>query len=308
MSLPILSLIIANTIWGAASPIFKWSLEEIPPFTLAFLRFYIAAFIFFIYFRAKIFNVQKKDTLKIILIGLFGVTANISFFFLGLKMSKSINAPVIASAQPLILVIFAAIFLKEKLPTNKIVGLVLGFCGVLLIIIQPIIDKGGISIESVGDVFFVLATLGAVLHTLLAKNLMNDHQKINPFVLTFWMFFVGTISFLPMFIIETSNPNFNFKILFEAKPLIGILFGALLSSLVAYALHTFGLSKIKAAETGIFIYIDPIIAVIIAVPLLHETITWEFILGSVLIFGGIFLAEHRLHYHPVHKLFKKYLG
>lgn len=304
MNLPILSLILANIIWGAASPIFKWSLEAIPPFTLAFFRFYIAAIILFCFLREKIFDVKKKDFFKIFLCGFFGVTINISFFFWGLQLSKAINAPIIASTAPLIIFAFAVIFLHEKIKKNKLIGLFIGFFGIILIIIQPIIDQGGLSIESLGDLFILVATLGAVGQTIFAKNLMNDQAHLNPFVLTFWMFAIGAISFFPMFIVEVAKPTFNPSTLLEIQPLTGIIFGALLSSLVAYSLYIFGLSKIKAAETGIFTYIDPIIAILIAIPLLHENITWEFIAGSILIFGGIWIAERRIHYHPFYKLRK----
>jgi drug/metabolite transporter (DMT)-like permease len=307
LNLPILSLIIANLIWGAASPIFKWSLEGIQPFTLAFFRFYIASVVLLIILRKKVFQVKKKNFWKIVLIAFCGITVNISFFFWGLQLSKSINAPVIASTQPLIIFLFAIFFLREKIKLNKLMGLIMGFSGVILIIIQPIIDRGGLSIESLGDLFLVVAALGAVGHTILSKKLMNDHAEIDPFVLTFWMFIIGTVSFLPMFIMEILNPKFNPASLLQLKPMVGIVFGSLFSSLAGYALFAYGLSKIKAQEAGIFTYIDPVAAIVIAIPLLHETITWEFILGSILIFGGIFLAEHRIHYHPIHKLFKKIL-
>lgn len=258
--------------------------------------------------REKIFDVKKKYFLKIFLCGFFGVTVNIAFFFWGLQLSKSINAPIIASTQPLIIFVFALLFLHERIRTNKLIGLLIGFFGVILIIIQPIIDRGGISIESLGDLFLLIATLGAVGQTIIAKNLMNDHTSLNPFVLTFWMFIVGAISFFPMFIFEVIKPTFNPSILLEIQPLTGIIFGALLSSLIAYSLYIYGLSKIKAAETGIFTYIDPVVAILIAIPLLHEQITWEFLVGSALIFIGIYVAEHRIHYHPINKLFNKILS
>jgi len=79
---PILALIITNLIWGAASPIFKFALQNIPPFTLAFIRFFSAGLIFipfvFIY-RQK---VSWLDQIKILWIGFFGVTINIAFFFM----------------------------------------------------------------------------------------------------------------------------------------------------------------------------------------------------------------------------------
>jgi drug/metabolite transporter (DMT)-like permease len=253
--------------------------------------------------RSKVFQITKKDLLKIALIAFCGITFNISFFFWGIKLSKSINAPIIASTQPLIVFLIAVFFLKEKIKLNKLSGLILGFTGVILIIIQPIIDRGGFSLESLGDIFLILATFGAVGQTILSKKLMNDHARIDPFVLTFWLFIIGTISFLPMFILEILNPNFNPGSLFQLKPMVGIVFGSLFSSLAGYSLFTYGLSKINAGEAGIFTYIDPVAAIVIAIPLLHENITWEFVIGSVLIFGGIWLAEKHFHYHPIHKLF-----
>ncbi len=305
MNLPILSLIVANIIWGAASPIFKWSLQSTPLFTLAFIRFYFASFILLLILRKKIFDFHKEDFFQIFLVGFFGVTCNIIFFFLGLKLSKAINAPIIASTQPLIIFVIAVIFLKEKIKTNKVIGLILGFAGVLLIIIQPMIERG-LTLEVLGDLLLVLATLGAVGQTIVGKKLMNEHKKLDPFVLTFWMFFVGTISFIPFMIPEILNPKFTLVSLLAPQPLIGILFGVFLSSLAGYALYMYGLSRITASETGIFTYIDPVAAIVIAIPLLHETISWEFIVGSLLIFGGIWVAEHRIHYHPFRKIFSRW--
>ena len=301
MNLPILSLIVANVIWGAASPIFKWSLQTTPLFTLAFIRFYFASLILLLILRKKVFNFHKEDFPQMLLVGFFGVTCNIIFFFLGLKLSKAINAPIIASTQPLIIFVIAALFLHEKVKLNKIIGLVLGFGGVLFIIAKPFVEHG-FNPEVMGDLLLLLATLGAVGQTIFAKKLMNEHKKLDPFVLTFWMFFVGTISFIPFMIPEILDPKFTLVSLLAPQPLVGILFGVFLCSLAAYALYMYGLSKITASETGLFTYIDPIAAIAIAIPLLHETISWEFVVGSVLIFVGIYVAEHRIHYHPLHRL------
>lgn len=306
MNLPILALIIANLIWGAASPIFKWSLEEIPLFTLAFIRFYFAALILFFFLRKKVFNFQREDFPQIFLVGFFGVTLNIIFFFMGLKLGKAINAPVIASTQPLIIFVLAVLFLKEKIKLNKLMGLILGALGIGVIVGVPILQYG-YTPEILGDLLIFLATLGAVGQTIFGKHLMNDHKQLDPFVLTFWMFLIGAITFLPFMISEIVNPAFTFHSLLNLKPMVGIIFGVFLSSLVGYSAYIYGLSKIPASETSMFTYIDPIAGVLIAVPLLHEAITLEFVLGSLLIFGGIYVAEHRIHYHPIRKLFNHYL-
>jgi len=83
---------------------------------------------------------------------------------------------------------------------------------------------------------------------------------------------------------------------------VGIIFGVFFSSALAYFLFYYGLSKISTQEVGLFTYIDPVVAILIAVPLLGEYPNLYFFLGSILIFGGIFIAENRIHWHPFHKL------
>jgi drug/metabolite transporter (DMT)-like permease len=67
-------------------------------------------------------------------------------------------------------------------------------------------------------------------------------------------------------------------------------------------LFAYGVRYIRTSEVGIFGYIDPIATVLIAYPLLGEGITISFILGALFVFLGIYLAEGRIHYHPLHLL------
>src|SRR3990167_8951115 len=109
----VIALIIANIIWGAAPPIFKWALQDIGPYSLAFIRFFLATIII-IPFSYKHLRVKKEDIAEVFLIGFLGVTLNIAFFFLGLKYAPSINASIIGSAGPIFLILFAFLFLREK--------------------------------------------------------------------------------------------------------------------------------------------------------------------------------------------------
>jgi drug/metabolite transporter (DMT)-like permease len=83
---------------------------------------------------------------------------------------------------------------------------------------------------------------------------------------------------------------------------MGIVFGVVLSSAVAYGLFIYGIAKLEAQEVGIFTYIDPIVAVLLAIPLLHEYPTPPFFIGSLFVFVGIFIAEKRIHWHPLYKI------
>lgn len=296
---PILALIIANIIWGAAPPIFKFALTNIPPFTLGFLRFFIPALLLLPFIRnLKIRDLSTKDWLELILGSFFGITINIAFFFLALQKTQSINAPIIASSGPVFIYILSVIFLKEKAKVKVFNGMMIALIGILLIILAPVFFDGkSFSLgEFTGNLFLLISTFGAILHPILYKNIV---KKIDTMVITCLSFFIGSIAFLPMVVKELQSWN---VMTLNAHGIVGILFGALLSSLAAYSLYNYGLSKISAEEIGLFTYIDPVVTVLIAAPLLQEYPTPHFFLGAVLVFGGIFIAEGRLQWHPFHRL------
>ncbi|MBI2616790.1 DMT family transporter [Candidatus Gottesmanbacteria bacterium] len=291
----IVALISANIIWGMASPIFKLSLENIPPFTLAFIRFLGASFLLLPFVLPNL-TISRKDWTALFFFSLFGITINISFFFLGLKLAPSINMPIIASSSPAFLYLLSLLFLKEKFHLKTFLGLLVSMCGVLLFLIQPLFEQG-FALESIGNLFFLIAALGIVGHTIIGKPILNRYSAKT---LTFWSFLIGAYSFFPLFLFE--QVAFRPIPPLDYRGILGIIFGIFLSSTIAYTLYDWGIRKIPGQEIGIFAYIDPVVAATLAYPLLGETITPVFIVGSIFIFGGIFIAEGRLNYHPLHKL------
>lgn len=176
--------------------------------------------------------------------------------------------------------------------------MMIALTGVMLIILYPILFSGEIFSwgEVEGNIFILLATFGGILHALLQKKVI---EKIGAVKVTFISFMFGAMTFLPFAVVELNAWNFS-RLNYQGWT--GIIFGVFFSSALAYYLYSFGLGKIKAQETGLFAYIDPIVAVMIAVPLLGEHPSLHFYFGSILVFGGIYLAEGRIHWHPLHKL------
>lgn len=295
---PVLALIIANIIWGAAAPVFKYALTNIPPFTLAFIRFFFAALIFIPLAAKHWQKVSAKDILEICLSAFFGITVNIAAFFLGLEKATSINAPIIASSGPVFLYFFSILFLRERPRLKVFLGMLLALMGVSTIILSPVLFDGKqLALgELEGNLLFALAMLGAVLNTILNKNVL---KKINPYQVTFIGFLFGSLTFVPFIPKELAEWSLS---QLNVSGWTGIIFGVFLSSAVAYFLFNYGIRKIKGQEVGLFTYIDPVVAVLIAVPLVHEYPNLYFLVGSILVFGGIYFAEGRIHWHPIHKL------
>ena len=295
---PVLALIIANVIWGAASPIFKLALTNIPPFTLAFIRFFFAGLIFIPLALKHWQKINWQDLILMLLVGFFGVTINISFFFLGLPKTTSINAPVIASSGPVFIYLFSIIFLKEKPKLKVLLGILASLAGIFIIIFSPIfIENKSLEMGAIeGNIFFVIATLGYIIQTIISKKVL---KKVNAYQLTFISFMFGGLTFLPLAVKEGQTWT---MINLNNNGWLGIIFGVFFSSALAYYLVNYGLAKLPAQEVGIFSYIDPVTAIIVAAPLLHEYPNLWFLIGSIFVFGGIFVTEGRIHWHPFHKL------
>lgn len=299
----VLCLIIANIIWGASFPIYKWSLDNVPPFTFVFLRFFLASFLILPFARHHL-HIQRKDLKALFILSFAGITFSISFLFLGLQLSSSINAPIVLSSGPVFLMIASIFFLHEKPKKKVIAGMLISLFGVLAIILGPALLSGtmqGGSVGSIlGNVFLLLATVGGVIHTINLKKLM---QEYHPLAITFWSFVIGSLPLLPMVFFETHQQGLLMNLNMQGA--IGILFGVIFASAIAHGLTSFGIKYIAANEVGIFTYVDPVATVLIAIPLLGESITPIYLFSAALVFLGIFIAEGRLHWHPLHKLQEK---
>lgn len=294
--LAVLALIIANMIWGAAPPIFKWALADIHPYTLAFLRFAIPCILMYPFIKHKL-KVNPKDYIYVFFIGFFGIFINISLFFHGLVQAPSINAALIGSSGPIFIILYSLFFLKEKPNGKLITGTLIGLFGVLIVLIIPLFRHGNLT--AVGNFYFLLSMLGSVVSVLLTRRIM---KRNNPIAITFWSFFVGAICFTPLFVGEIGQYGLLTNL--NVQGILGLFFGIFFSSLIAYFLQTWALKYLTAANVSIFTYIDPIITILIAAPLLSEFPDTTFVAGSFFVLLGILLAEGRIHYHPFHLFFK----
>ncbi len=295
--LAVVALIVANMIWGAAPPIFKWALADIHPYTLALLRFVVPALIMYPFVRGKL-KINKKDYFNIILIGFFGITVNIIFFFHGLMQAPSINAALIGSSGPIFIIFYSLLFLREKPKRKLILGAHIGLLGVLFVLITPLFKNGNLA--AIGNFYYLVSMLGGVVAVLLVRRVM---KRNDPIAVTFWSFVTGSIGFIPFFINEVQSYGFLQNL--NPQGVIGLIFGIFLSTLAAYFFQIWALKYLTAADVSVFTYIDPVVTLLIAAPLLGEFPDSTFVFGTVFVLLGILMAEGRFHWHPFHLFLKK---
>ena len=151
-----------------------------------------------------------------------------------------------------------------------------------------------------GDVLILFSASSFVIGAILLKNLLKVYH---PLIITAFSFLVGAVAFLIPAIYEyIQNPGWVNQI---SLPLagMGLLYIVVLSSICAFLLLMWGLSKIELSHANLFQYLEPAVAASLAVPLLGERISFSFIIGTCLIILGVYWGTlgRQQHHHAQHK-------
>ena len=264
----------------------------VPAYSFILFRVIGATLLFWIlgFFLPKE-KIEKTDITKLVLCGLFGVAANQLMFFKGLEMTSTINASIIMTSNPVLVLALSAIILKERVGILKILGITIGLTGAVLLIL----NKGGTGdkLSSVeGDLLILMNASSYGLYLILAKPIM---QKYSPLTVIKWVFTFGSIFVIPFGVSELSEVQWSMP----ADVILRVLFVVVFTTFFAYLFNIYGLSKVTATVASSFIYLQPILTTIIAISSGKETFSFEKGIFGFLIFAGVFLVIQRKFQIPL---------
>lgn len=277
----------------------KVTLQEFPPMTLALLRFAIASLLLAPFFLAetKKVKIEKVDLPKLVAVGVFIIVLNITFFFEGIKRTTAIDASILSLTVPILSVLFGWWFLKEKVYLINLLGIALGFAGALVIVGVPQVITGTVSTQMLtGNLLIILASISWVLGAIVAKKILSKYSSL---VVTAVAFLVGTVTFfIPAALEYIQNPDWVNQV--TILGILGLAFMTLLSSISAYFLFEWGLSKTSVTMANLFHYVEPVAAIGLAVLILGEQISNQFLIGGALIAVGAYLGTLAKEAHHRH--------
>lgn len=284
------ALLITALLWGVGPSIIKYTLSFASVENFLFFRFTIASAIVIIPLIVSLIKVKPAlaDLIKILLLGALGTPITIYLLFAGVNKTSAIESSVIWILSPTFIVIGGVLFLKEEVEKAEKVGLGLILLGTTFTIINPLITNGLNLTNFRGNMLVLAGTLCWSAYSLLVKKF--NSKTITPFILTATSFVVAFVCFLPLSINQWSQLSV------PAWP--GIIYMALFGSVFAYLGYTYGISKIEVSEASIFTHLQPIFGVPTAMVLLGEKINFLFIVGAVLIAGGIVISESKSAKRP----------
>lgn len=269
----------------ASLPIYsKITFQAFGPGILAFLRIWgtaiVFSIIFFLFQREKI--KEKKHLLHFAVLAFFGAAGNIFFYLKGLQLSTAINASIITATIPIFTLLAAIMLRHEKFSLAKMIGVIVAFSGVSILI-----DIGNIQIGGYlrGNLLLILNCFLYSIYLVLMKPFFKIYK---PFTIITFVFIFASIEIIPFTCADVLSFNYFTVPAASYFPLGMVL---LVGTFFPYLLNSLALKHAPSSFVAIYIYLQPVLASVMAVLMLGEVITFEVIISALLIICGVTIVR-----------------
>ena len=234
----------------------------------------------FLFVKESIFG--KKDFLMLLKCAVFGVAANMLLFFKGLAITTPINAAILMVTTPLFVAFFSFFLLNEKVTKLKVMGLCFGVFGAILLLLGPSLSFNSTTLW--GDLMVMTNAIIYAYYLIIAKPLLH---KYSPLTVIKWTFFFGGLLVIPFGFTELKEVQWQAIPNSIWSAIIFLIIGA---TFITYVLNAWALRNANVTLVGAYIYLQPVLATIIAVSMGKDSLTLPKVLFSLLIFTGVYLV------------------
>ena len=271
-------------IWGSTWLGIKIGLEDSPPFLSAGFRFLLATSVLYIWGRLRgiRFSDYKQKIVQILIPGFFLYYLSYSFVYWAEQYINSGLTAVLFATFPFFVAIYAAFLLRdEKLSAKKILGLLFGFFGIVMIFWDNLSFSGeNIFVGMLGVI------LSAGFSAYASVRVKRDLYDVEPIAISTYQMGLGTVLLLGSgFLSERLG---DFKITY--KSIGALVYLAFFGSALAFVTYYWLLKKIEVTKLSLITFITPIVALILGWLIMGEAITIYLLLGTVLVIFGIWLV------------------
>lgn len=283
-------MLTANATWGLMSPIAKMVMAGgiVSPLVLSDLRIFGAMVLFWIAsFFQKPEHVHHKDLARLFGASLLGIVFNQGCFTFGVGFTSPADASIITTSMPLWAMVLAAFFLKEPITGKKVLGIALGACGALLLIMGSSQSHHAASSGDhpiLGDLLVLLAQLSYASYIVLFKDFVNKYSLIT---IMKWMFTYAFICALPFSYDDLMATDWSQLSFWDVG---SILFIVVCATFISYMFIVVGQKHLRPTVAGMYNYIQPLVACIVSVCLGLDSFNVTKVIAVFLIFGGVYMV------------------
>lgn len=261
--------------------------EVLTPFQLVTVRIGVACILFWLMATMiKPEKVERKDLIRIFIAALFGITINQLFVFVALSIASPVDISIIHVSNPIFVLVFAAILIKEKITAKKVTGILFGASGAMILILYGNeVDFQSGSFR--GLIYALINMLGYALYLVIIKPVMKKHH---PFTVMKWAFLGGFVITIPVTFSEFITISFSH---FTMHNWLSLIYVIIATTIFAYLFTIYALKHVDASVVSFYIYLQPFIVFGIALWLGEQHFTLSKLIAAMLIFTGVFLVSVR---------------
>lgn len=256
----------------------------INPLQLTFIRFLIGGLVLLPIVISKKEKLQKSDLLFFLALGVLNIFISMGALQLSINAGKASTAAILISSNPIFVMLFSAILLKEKVTGDKIACILFGLAGILLIIYKG--NVGGDTAASLLYGFVASLTFG--LYTVLGKLKSEGVSSITMISLSS---IFGSLFYIPVLL------TYHIPIFYiPQETIFRVLYLGIFLSGVAYITYMEALKILTASKGAMVFFLKPVFASTLAVFFLGETLSAKTIMGMLLVLVGIFINFAKLNF------------
>lgn len=282
------AVLCANLIFGLNIPISKALLSQwMTPFGYMASRTFAATIIFWIIqsFLSKE-KVSPKDLAIIAMGGIMGFVVSQSLTAISLQYTSPVYFSLIVALSPLVVMLLAAVFLKEPITGKKMAGVVLGIAGALLMITQ--IDNSASGKNNLWGIFLAIISVTAFsVYLIIIRSVAQKYTTVTQMK---WMFLFAAIILVPLGCTEYSEQTL-FSASWGWSGVWELAFVAILATSVAYFPTPFGMKYLRATTVSVYMNLQPIVSSVAAICVGQDSFSWDKPLAAVLVIAGAYVVS-----------------
>jgi drug/metabolite transporter (DMT)-like permease len=268
-------------IWSSAYTAIQVALQGFTPGSLAFMRFFVASLVLFIYVLFnKISPPDIKDVPLLLVCSFLGISLYHITLNWGQKFITAGSASMILDSYPVFVAILSSIILKESINYIKWSGIIISFLGIILIGI----GEGTGIIISPGILLVLISVISLSIFDVIQKKLL---KKYTPLELTSYFIWAGTF-----FLVFFNGTLFNDLKTASMLSILSVIYLGVFPGAISYLVWSKLLSKHQITNISTVFYIVPLFAILIAFVCLNEIPSFISIIGGIIALSGVVVVNY----------------
>ncbi len=276
-------------IWGSSFLFIKIGVESLPPFTLVSLRLLFGALFLgtVMVVAREPLPAERRTYGHLAVLGVLSIFVPFSLITWGEQHIDSGLASILNATTPLFTIVIAALALHdEPITMNRLVGLLVGFTGVIVIVSRSLGGGGGDGSSVLGELAVALASLSYGFGGVYARRFVHG---IRPMTIGLGQVLSGLLITAPLALL-VDRP---LEISLRPEAALSVVWLGVLGSGVAYLIFYRILAHWGATRASLVTYLLPIVGVVLGVAVRSEQIDIRIVAGTALVIGGVALVNSR---------------